>query len=65
MISQEKLTSFINCIGRELGMRRTVYPKWVQQKRMTEKIANYEIETMSEIYNFFKQLKEKTENLNV
>ena len=65
MISQEKLTSFLNCIGRELGMRSRVYPKWVQQKRMTEKTANYEIKIMSEIYEFFKQLKEKTENLNV
>ena len=53
-MDKEKLIRFKNCIGRELGMRKNVYPKWVKAGRMKQETADMEIETMSEIYEYFK-----------
>jgi len=37
-------------IGRELGMRRRCYPKWVASGRMKQEQADHEIACMDELY---------------
>lgn len=37
----------IACLKREIAMRKNVYPKWVQSKRMTKEEADTEIERMT------------------
>ena len=63
-MDKEQLQRFKNCIGRELGMRKSVYPKWVNSGRMKQETADTEINTMSEIYEYFKSLQAEncTEN---
>lgn len=58
---KEQITKWKNCIGRELGMRKNIYPKWINNGRMTQSKANEEINTMAEIYEFFKNLESASE----
>ena len=47
---------FRRCIIRELCFRKKVYPKWVFQKKMKQEQADFEIETMEKIKNYFDYL---------
>jgi len=58
---KEQVTKWKNCVGRELGVRKNVYPKWVNNGRMTQKKADEEINTMREIYEYFKKLESQCE----
>jgi hypothetical protein len=40
----------LQCIERELRMRRGVYPRWVAANRMSEAKAKREIELMKAVY---------------
>lgn len=61
----EQIKRFKNCIGRELGLRKRVYPKWVYVGRMKQETADTEIATMSEIYEYFKSLEEENRCTNL
>lgn len=39
----------LECIDRELTMRRRVYAAWVRDRRMTQDKADYEIGCMQEV----------------
>ena len=39
----------IACAHREIGMRKRVYPRWVENKRMTQAKADAEIAAMEAI----------------
>jgi hypothetical protein len=39
----------VDCIRRELKMRRSVYPRWVDSGRLTQIQADEEIAVMAEI----------------
>lgn len=39
----------IRCVSREIGMRESVYPKWVESKRMSAAKAQLEIEGMEAV----------------
>lgn len=41
------------CVKRELELRKRVYPKWVLAKRMSQQKADYEIQEMEKICNYF------------
>lgn len=43
-------------VGRELGMRRGTYPKWVKAHRMTQEEADQRITTMAAVYETLKRL---------
>lgn len=43
------LAEQITCVRRELNLRRRVYPRWVAQKRMTQKDADDEITRMEAV----------------
>jgi hypothetical protein len=54
------IDEMIRCAGRELGLRRAVYPKWVEQKRMNQAEADFEISCMDAIYSHLKAAKESS-----
>ena len=39
----------IKCVEREIGMRESVYPRWVNSKKMSGSKAQYEIEAMKQV----------------
>ncbi|HEX6992397.1 MAG TPA: hypothetical protein VF151_10945 [Gemmatimonadales bacterium] len=39
----------VACVERELKMRRQVYPRWVEQKKLTERTANEELRRMEAV----------------
>ena len=39
----------IACVEREIKMRQRVYPRWVEQERMTQRKADEEIESMQAV----------------
>ncbi len=47
-------------VGRELGMRRNVYPKWVAAGRMTQAQADKQLGAMDAAYATLKALAERT-----
>ena len=49
----------IKSVGRELGMRRATYPRWVKSGRMTQDEANREIERMDAVYATLKALQSR------
>lgn len=55
------LSEQIREVGREVGLRRNVYPRWVAQKRLTQADADRQIANMEAAYQTLKQLAEKPE----
>lgn len=49
------LTEKVNCLERELLMRRRVYPRLIQQSKLTQSEADFEINIMQAILNDYKQ----------
>ena len=39
----------IRCVKREIGMRKRVYPRWVESKKMTEAKSAEEIASMEAV----------------
>lgn len=52
-----KIEDEIKSAGRELGMRRNVFPKWVKSGRMTQAQCDHEIGAMASIYERLKKIK--------
>jgi hypothetical protein len=51
------IDDMIRDAGRELGMRRAVYPKWVQSNRLSQEKADHQIACMDAIYAQLKRAK--------
>lgn len=45
----------IRCVGREIGLRRRVYPRWVAEKRMTQADADHELAAMEAVLDTLKK----------
>lgn len=48
----------IKCVAREIAMRRNVYPKWVDSKRMKQEAADREIAAMEAVIETLKKVKD-------
>lgn len=48
----------IRCVHREIRMRRQVYPRWVEAKKMTQELADTEIKTMEAVMGLLERAKE-------
>ncbi|HET6943347.1 MAG TPA: hypothetical protein VFH89_14420 [Sphingomicrobium sp.] len=46
------------CVRRELAFRRRLYPRWVEQRKVTQEEADREIETMSAIVDDYARCSE-------
>ena len=54
---EEKAVSLedqIKCVAREIALRKSCYPKWVQSRRMTEKLADWELDAMRAVMQTLK-----------
>lgn len=51
----------IKAVGRELGMRRNVYPKFITSQRITPEKAAQEIAAMEAVYETLKRIKAEQE----
>lgn len=47
------------CAERELGLRRVVYPRWVDSRRMSQEFAKGEIDKMQAIIEILAELEKK------
>ena len=47
----------IRCVGREIGLRRNVYPKFFASGRITQEKAVHEIAAMEAVYETLKRLR--------
>ena len=56
------ITEQLACAKREVGMRKRVYPRWVEANRMTKAKADAEIAAMEAIVATLEQL-ERAERL--
>ena len=41
----------IKCVRREIDYRKRLYPRWVQEGKLTQQEANYQIEAMEYVVN--------------
>ena len=55
-ITLTKIDSMKRCAKRELNKRKSFYPKWIEQGKMTQEIADFEIQGMQEIVEYFEYL---------
>ncbi len=53
---ETKYDAAVKSVGREVGMRKNVYPKWVRSGRMTQEQADQEQAAMEEAYGFLREL---------
>lgn len=51
----------IKAVGREIGLRKAVYPRQVGQGRMSQKTADHEIAAMQAVYQRLKEAKARGE----
>ena len=59
MESNITIDDMIKCVEREIGMRMRVYPRWVEQHKMSQEKAVLEISTMQVV---LEQLKKDKDN---
>jgi hypothetical protein len=50
------LAEQIACVERELGLRKGLYPKWVQQEKLSQHKADREIACMSQVVRTLRAL---------
>lgn len=50
----------VECIRRELKMRERVYPRWVAGEKMTQALADREIEAMRAVLETLVAIEEST-----
>lgn len=55
-ITLTKIDSMKRCAKRELNKRKSFYPKWIEQGKMTQEKADFEIQGMQEIVEYFEYL---------
>ena len=54
----------IDCLTRELAMRRRVYPRLINNERMTQAQADHETDVIASILEDYKQqIKDSTDDL--
>lgn len=53
------LAEQVRCVGREIGMRRATYPKWVKSGRMAQHEADRELAAMEAVYATLKGLQQQ------
>lgn len=56
MTSPIPLSEQIDCVRREIGMRQSLYPKWVQAGRMTQARADHQIAAMEAVLTTLESL---------
>ena len=55
-LTLSKIDNMRRCAKRELDKRKSFYPKWVASGKMTQEKADFEIQSMQEILDYFEYL---------
>jgi len=63
-MENEKIENAIKEVGREIGLRKNLYPKWIQSGRLTQQKADEQIENMSNAYEILKSFKQANAQYN-
>lgn len=63
MESNITIDDMIKCVEREIGMRMRVYPRWIEQHKMSIEKADLEIRTMQEVLDRLKKLREQDDRM--
>lgn len=58
MAEEIDLTRQIACVRREVSMRKRVYPRWVQNAKMTQEEADRQLQTMEAVQATLEQLRD-------
>ena len=53
-LTKSRLFEIIGEIGREIGIRKNVYPKWVQSGRLPREIADKQMNNLTGAYEILK-----------
>ena len=53
----------IKCVKREIGMRKRVYPRWVENGNMTQEKAEHELAAMSAVLETLQSLEPASEDM--
>ena len=56
-MAEISLEDQIKSVGREIGLRRAVYPRFILSKKLTKEQAEHELACMEAVYGTLKQLK--------
>lgn len=62
-MAQIPLKDQLACVGRELGMRKGTYPKWVASGRMSQDDADKELARIDAVYKTLKWLEANREKV--
>ncbi len=57
------ITVQVQCVERELNMRKTLYPRWVESGKMSQQKAKREIDAMQATLETLKTLEPKQQKL--
>lgn len=55
--SPSNIDEQIECVEREIKQRKRVYPRWVEQEKMTQALADRELSRMSDVLSTLKAVK--------
>lgn len=57
-LKKEILERFLAEVGREIGIRKQVYPRFVKTGRMDPTEADERLKTLEELYQFLKEFRD-------
>jgi hypothetical protein len=52
-----KIEEEIQCVEREISMRKALYPRWVKAEKMSQAKMDHEIETMEDVLQRLKDIR--------
>ncbi len=63
MTDQLPIDDLVECVNRELKLRKRVYPRWIDDGRMTQKKSDHEIRCMAAILALLQREQQKEQLL--
>jgi len=61
-ITENDIDEMRRCAKRELALRQAVYPKWISSGRMKQEQADFEIQGMKKIVDYFDAIQSLPQN---
>jgi hypothetical protein len=52
----------LKSLRREIALRKSAYPKWIGSGKMTQEVADWEIEIMQAIHDDIEQMEQKLQS---
>ncbi len=55
------IQDMIKCVSREIRLRKSAYPKWIEDGRMNPEISRWEIVTMEAVLKTLNEIADKNQ----